>query len=217
MRRRLLALFFSFASPALAQAPATPAPAPTEQAPAPTAPAPTPAAPAPTPAAPAPTKPAPTPAPTGPSLALPQDLPKRPMDETPFPELPREERIRRDIQEDSRFLFQSLITGDVRSVSNELFYPFQLEDKRYATPEELVMAWVKQLRLKRTDLITLYDIEVLPLVEMEKKYGKAPARLGLDLRNEKDLWFAVGNLSGHPAVFIYRPYRDEFRAFAYTD
>lgn len=189
MRRRLLALFFSFASPALAQAPATP----------------TPAAPAPAPMAPAP------------SLALPQDLPKRPMDETPFPELPREERIRRDIQEDSRFLFQSLITGDVRSVSNELFYPFQLEDKRYATPEELVMAWVKQLRLKRTDLITLYDIEVLPLVEMEKKYGKAPARLGLDLRNEKDLWFAVGNLSGHPAVFIYRPYRDEFRAFAYTD
>lgn len=210
MRRWSLALFFSFASPALAQAPATPPPAPTEQAPAP-APA------APTPAAPAPTKPAPTPMPSGPSLALPQDLPKRPMDETPFPELPREERIRRDIQEDSRFLFQSLITGDARSVSNELFYPFQLEDKRYATPEELVMAWVKQLRLKRTDLITLYDIEVLPLAEMEKKYGKAPARLALDLRNEKDLWFAVGNLSGHPAVFIYRPYRDEFRAFAYTD
>ncbi len=133
------------------------------------------------------------------------------------PQLSRAELIRRDIQDDARFLFQSLITGDVRSASNELFYPFQLEDKRYATPEELVVAWVKQLRLKRTDLITLYDIEVLPLAEMEKKYGKAPTRLGMDLRNEKDLWAAVGNLSGRPGIFLFRPYRDEYRAFAYTD
>lgn len=133
------------------------------------------------------------------------------------PQPTREELIRRDIQDDARFLFQSLITGDVRSASNELFYPFQLEDKRFASAEELVAAWVKQLRLKRTDLVTLYDIEVLPLAEMEKKYGKAPARLGMDLRNEKDLWAAVGNLSGRPGIFLFRPYRDEYRAFAYTD
>ena len=134
-----------------------------------------------------------------------------------MPLLSAVEQARQDIRNDARFLFQSLITGDVRSVSNELFYPFQLEDKRYATPEELVLAWVKQLRARRTDLITLYDIEVLTLEEMEKKYGKPPARLGLDLRGQKDLWAAVGNLSGRPGVFLFRPYRDEFRAFAYTD
>ncbi len=243
MRRWSLALLVSFASHALAQAPAAPTaapeaqapatPAPTAPAPTPSAPAPTPAAPAPTPAAPAPTPAAPTPKPTAPAptpaaptspaspttpqpgkpLVTPESFP----DPRSVPELPRDEQIRRDILGEARFLFQSLITGDVRSVSNELFYPFQLEDKRYATAEELVAAWVKQLRAKRTDLVTLYDIEVLPLAEMEKKYGKAPARLGMDLRNEKDLWAAVGNLSGRPGVFLFRPYRDEFRAFAYTD
>ncbi|NMO23547.1 hypothetical protein HPC49_52945 [Pyxidicoccus fallax] len=128
-----------------------------------------------------------------------------------------DEQTRQDIQMSARFLFQSLLTGDARGVANELIYPFQLEDKRYATPEELVVAWVKQLRLKRTDLVTLYDVEVLRLEDMEKKYGKAPARLGLDLRNQKDIWAAVGNLSGRPGVFLFRPYRDEFRAFVYTD
>lgn len=251
MRRWSLALIFSFASPALAQDSAAPAP-PEAAAPAPetpAAPAPTPAAEAPTPAAeapaseapatpaptrpapkrrtpaarppasPAPTPPAPVPTPAAPTAPAPTPAPQL-ADRPPLPEAPtlsREEQSRRDIQEDARFLFQSLLTGDVRSAATELMYPFQLEEKRYATPEELVVAWVKQLRSKRTDLITLYDIEVLPLAELEKKYGKAPARLGLDLRNEKDVWGAVGNLSGRPAVFLYRPYRDEFRAFAYTD
>ncbi|AKQ66647.1 hypothetical protein A176_003559 [Myxococcus hansupus] len=142
------------------------------------------------------------------------------MKREPLPEEPKlslEERIQRDIQADARFVFQSLLTGDVRTISNELLYPFALEAERYATPEELVSAWVKQLRMKRTDLITLYDIEVMPLEAMEKKYGKAPARLALDVRNPKEVWTAVGNLSGRPAVLVYRQYRDEFRAFAYTD
>lgn len=162
---------------------------------------------------------APTPPPAD---ALPIDLPPGLADfkRDPIPEAPvlsPEEQIRRDIQADARFIFQSLLTGDVRTVSNELLYPFSLEAERYATPEELVAAWVKHLRLKRTDLITLYDVEVMPLEAMEKKYGKPPARLGLDLRSPKDVWTAVGNLSGRPAVIVYRRYRDEFRAFAYTD
>ncbi|WP_255208498.1 hypothetical protein, partial [Myxococcus sp. AM009] len=165
------------------------------------------------------TRAAPTPPHAGaPPVNLPAgilDLQREPVPDTP--PLSPEEQIHRDIQADARFLFQSLLTGDVRTASNELLYPFSLEAERYATPEELVSAWVKQLRLKRTDLITLYDVEVMPLEAMEKKYGKAPARLGLDLRNPKDVWTAVGNLSGRPAVLVYRQYRDEFRAFAYTD
>jgi hypothetical protein len=134
------------------------------------------------------------------------------------PEVPAAEQKRRDMQNDARFLFQCLLTGDVRSAANELFYPFQLEDKRYTTPEELVAAWVKQLRLKRTDLITLYDIEVIPLEELEKRHGKSPVRLGMDLRGQKDLWAAIGNLSGRAAIFLFRPFgEDEYRAFAYTD
>jgi len=162
---------------------------------------------------------APTPPPAGsPPAGLPPgilDLKREPVPDTPA--LSPEEQIRRDIQADARFLFQNLLTGDVRTASNEVLYPFSLESERYATPEELVAAWVRQLRLKRTDLVTLYDIEVMPLDAMEKKYGKAPARLGLDLRNPKEIWTAVGNLSGRAAVLVYRRYRDEFRAFAYTD
>ncbi|RKG78267.1 hypothetical protein D7W79_13215, partial [Corallococcus exercitus] len=122
------------------------------------------------------------------------------------------------IHNEARFLFQSLLTGDVRNASAELSYPFQLEDKRFSTPDELVQAWVKQLRARRTDLVTLYDIEVLPIAEMEKKYGKPPARLGLDPRALKDTWAAVGNLSGHAAIFLFRGSPDlSWHAFAYTD
>ncbi|RKH56848.1 hypothetical protein D7X96_38935, partial [Corallococcus interemptor] len=134
-------------------------------------------------------------------------------------ELTPETLTRTLIRNEARFLFQSLLTGDVRSASAELTYPFQLEDKRFNTPEELVQAWVKQLRARRTDLVTLYDIEVLPMAEMEKKYGKPPARLGLDPRALKDTWAAVGNLSGHAAIFLFRgnPTNLSWHAFAYTD
>jgi hypothetical protein len=184
---------------------------------APTAPAPAPRARKPTPA-PAPASPA-APAEQPALPELPPGSPTLPPEAWPSnqPELTVEERTRRDIQYSARFLFQTLLNGDVRTTANELFYPFQLEDKRYAAPEELVVAWLKQLRRKRTDLVTLYDIEVLRLEDLEKKHGKPPARLGLDLRKEKDIWVAVGNLSGRPGIFLFRPYRDEFRAFAYTD
>ncbi|WP_408890183.1 hypothetical protein ACJ2CR_03780 [Myxococcus faecalis] len=170
------------------------------------------------PVAPAPAQKPTTAPPTAaaPVPAMPTNL-QAGLDTAPPPPTSAEELKRQDIQTSARVLFQFLLTGDVRSTANELFYPFQLEDKRYATPEELVAAWVKQLRVKRTDLISLYDVEVLTLEAMEKKYGKAPARLGLDLRNAKDIWVAVGNLSGRAAVLVYRPYGEEHRAFAYTD
>jgi len=225
MRRWSLALLVSLATPALAQAPAAPTTpeSPAAQAPAAEAPAaPAPAAPAPAaPArarAPAARAPAAAPAPAAPAPVAPSPDSRDAVPVASAPEVPAAEQKRRDIQSDARFLFQSLLTGDVRSAANELFYPFQLEDRRYTTPEELVVAWVKQLRLKRTDLITLYDIEVIPLEELEKRHGKSPVRLGMDLRGQKDLWAAIGNLSGHAAIFLFRPYGDdEYRAFAYTD
>ncbi|MFP2902215.1 hypothetical protein ACLEQD_38810, partial [Corallococcus sp. 4LFB] len=173
-------------------------------------------APAPTPAA---TPTARPPTPPTPSTAGTVDLGKlregsRPSEE----DLTPEGLARAVIHNEARFLFQSLLTGDVRNASVELSYPFQLEDKRFSTPDELVQAWVKQLRARRTDLITLYDIEVLPIAEMEKKYGKPPARLGLDPRALKDTWAAVGNLSGHAAIFLFRGSPDlSWHAFAYTD
>jgi hypothetical protein len=198
MRRWSLALLLSLASPALAQ---TPDPAPEGAAPAPAAtppPAKPPAAPAPRPAPP---PPAPAPAaPAAPEAAG------------------SEQELRNRVKTEARAIFENVLMGDVRSFAEELLYPFQLEDKRYATAPELVTAWVKQLRQKRTDLVTLYGIEVLSLAEMEKKYGKAPARLGLGALKEPELYAAVANLSGHPAILLFRaPKEGVPHAFAYTD
>jgi hypothetical protein len=132
--------------------------------------------------------------------------------------LTAEEYMRKQIKTEARYIFENLLSGDARGAVNNVSLPFQLEDKRYGTPEELVAAWVKQLRQKRTDLITLYDIEVLSLAEMEKKYGKAPARLGLGTLKDPDIYAAVGNLSGHAAVLLFRaPKGSDPAPFAYTD
>jgi hypothetical protein len=125
---------------------------------------------------------------------------------------------RKRVKQEARGIFENLLTGDARRAASEFLYPFQLEDKRYLTPEDLVSAWVKQLRAKRTDLVTLYDIEVLSMAEMEKKYGKPPSRLGFGALKEPDLYAAVGNLSGHAAILLFRaPKGTAPKAFAYTD
>jgi len=238
MRRLSLVLLLSTASPALAQeaqeaaaappaesAPKAPEPAPaaesapaTESAPAaapaekparrsrapkqeaaPESPPPAPAAQAPAPVA---APPAQAPAPVPAALAA----------------LDPETSKREDVREEARYLLSSLLSGDVRSIAPSLSYPFQLEERRFDTPESLVVTWIKQLRQKRTDLITLYDIEVLPYAELEKKYGKPPARLGAVVpRGSGDVYAAVANLSGRAAIILYRDTVEGWSAFAYTD
>jgi hypothetical protein len=105
----------------------------------------------------------------------------------------------------------------VRGAIPLLAFPFQLEERRFDVPEALIAAWVKQLRQKRIDLITLYDVEVLSLAELEQKYGKPPARLGAFVPRGVEVYAAVANLSGRAAVVLYRETPEGWRAFAYTD
>jgi hypothetical protein len=216
MRRWSLLLLLS-AAPALSQenppTEAPPAQAPAAQAPASDAPAsdaPRPSrrrsrtrseapAPAPTPA------PSPTPTPT-PAEEVPEP---RPMSRTGS----EPEHIRKSAHQ----LVDSLLAGDVRGSVGYLAFPFQLEERRFDAPEPLVATWVKELRNKRTDLVTLYDIEVLPYAELERKYGKPPARLGAIIPRGTEVYAAVANLSGHAAVILYRQTEDGWKAFAYTD
>jgi hypothetical protein len=121
------------------------------------------------------------------------------------------------IRREAHFLIDYLLTGDVRGAAGHLTYPFQLEERRFDAPEPLVATWVKELRNKRTDLVTLYDIEVLSYAELEKKYGKPPARLGAIIPRGTEVYAAVANLSGHAAVILYRQAEEGWRAFAYTD
>ena len=113
--------------------------------------------------------------------------------------------------------FALLLTGDVRALSHRLDLPFQLEGRRFTDNEALVTEWVHSLRQRRTDLVTLYDLEVLTPDEMERKHGAPPKRLGtLDYRTP-NTYVAVANLSGHAAVAVFRISQGSVKAVAYTD
>jgi hypothetical protein len=104
----------------------------------------------------------------------------------------------------AREFFSLLLAGDARRVVTLCGYPFQLEDRRLASADELFGELLKNLRSKRTDLLTLYDVEMLTPADMEKKYGKPPARLR-DLQwHGQHTWIAVGNVSGHAAVAVVK-------------
>ncbi len=219
-------------------APAEAAPAPAEAAPAPaeaTPPAPQPArqapAPKPTQAAPTPTPApqAPAPTPVKPPAATSQPAPAAPVPPpavaapapVPTPPPPAQpatpDALRDSLRTEARYLFTYLLSGDVRGAIPLLTFPFQLEERRFDAPEALIASWVKQLRQKRIDLITLYDVEVLSLAELEQKYGKPPARLGAFVPRGIEVYAAVANLSGRPAVVLYRQTPEGWHAFAYTD
>lgn len=214
MRRWSLVLLLSVASAALAQQAPPTAPAPA---------VPPPAAPA-APAAPPPSGP-PTPGKAATSAKREPTLTLPPMP-TPDPKTGLAPGMYPNLEDNStaglvrveaRNLFKHLLNGDVRGGADDFVFPFQLEDKKFETPEALVTAWIKQLRNKRLDLITLYDIEVLPYAEMEKKYGKPPARLGALVPRGAEVYVAVANLSGHAACVLYRQVGADWRPFAYTD
>ena len=55
--------------------------------------------------------------------------------------------------------------------------PFQLEEHRITGGEELMQAWLKELHQKRTDLFTLYGIEVLTVVWAVAELLPAPGAI----------------------------------------
>jgi len=132
----------------------------------------------------------------------PQSDPAGPKFEAPLPyaELSEPEQV----MWNARNFFNDLIAGDARGIVLASGYPFYLEDRRLELPEELHDEWLKNLRSKRTDLLTLYDIEILTPAEMEKKYGKPPARLKDIPWKTGKTYLAVGNLSGHACVAVFR-------------
>jgi len=139
--------------------------------------------------------------------------------ETPLPEvknfvtLPEADQAKYFARE----FFSTLLAGDARRVVSTCGFPFQLEDRRLANPEELFGELLKNLRSKRTDLLTLYDVEVLTPTEMEKKYGKPPSRLGSLHWQGQHTWLAVANLSGHAAIAVLHSDGPRWSVIGYHD
>lgn len=105
----------------------------------------------------------------------------------------------------ARHFFNDLIAADTPGMLAHCGLPFMLEDRRIDRADELRADWARSLRAKRTDLLVLYDIELLTPAEMEKKYGPPPRRLSSWSWRAPNAFVAVANLSGHAAVLLLRP------------
>lgn len=117
----------------------------------------------------------------------------------------------------ARAFFDHLLAAETRKLVEHSAFPFQLEDRRLATPEEALNEWQRQLGDKRTDLLTLYGIELLTPAEMEKKYGKPPARLASFPWRGHGTFLAVANLSGRAAVAVLRDRGEGYLVVGYHD
>lgn len=127
------------------------------------------------------------------------------------------ERDKEMVAELARNYFTAILLGEPRSLIELSALPFFLEDKKLDSEDEFIQGWQKALR-KNTTALTLYGIEVLNAAEMEKKYGKPPARLATFPWKKQATYMAVGNVSGRAAVVIFLKTPDEnFAAIGYHD
>jgi hypothetical protein len=114
-------------------------------------------------------------------------------------------------------IFTSVLLTDARGVVERSAFPFFLEGTRFDQPDPLFQEWLKHLRAKRTDLMTLYGIEVFTPEQMVQKYGKPPARLALPLQGPGKTYVAVANLSGRAAIAVMREEGNRWRMVGYHD
>jgi hypothetical protein len=102
----------------------------------------------------------------------------------------------------ARGFFLDLIAAETGKLVARSGYPFFMETRRIDRPDDLRTQWGKSLRSRRTDLLKLYSVEVFLPADMEKKYGKPPARLSAWNWRSPNTYVAVGNLSGHATVLL---------------
>jgi hypothetical protein len=127
-------------------------------------------------------------------------LPPNSFELSKYVELPEREQVMLIV----RYFFQAMGNADNSQLISVCGLPFFLEDKRVEKSDDLKMDWNRSLRGKRTDLGTLYGIDVFTRAEMEAKFGKPPARLSRwDFKATK-AFFAVANVSGFAHVVMLK-------------
>ena len=140
-------------------------------------------------------------------------LPPVDMDLEKYAELPAVDQARVS----ARHFFTDLINADPTAILAHCGFPFMLEDRRVDRPDELRADWVKSLHSKRTDLLKLYDLEVLTPQEMVKKFGAPPRRLSSWGFRAPNTFVGVANLSGHAAVVVLKQVGAAWQVVAYHD
>jgi hypothetical protein len=117
----------------------------------------------------------------------------------------------------ARGFFNDVIHGDATELVARSGFPFFMESRRVDRSDDLLSAWSRSLRTRRTDLLKLYSVEVMTPAEMEKKYGKPPARLAQWPLKSPNTFVAVGNLSGHATIVLLRQAGAAWQVVAFHD
>lgn len=117
----------------------------------------------------------------------------------------------------ARDFLNELLAGNASGAAAHCGTPFMMEDHRYDKAEEVRAEWARHLRSKRTDLLSIYDVEVLTPAEMEKKYGKPPQRLASWNWRGSGVMVVVANMSGRAAVLLMRQFGAVWQVVGYHD
>jgi len=111
-----------------------------------------------------------------------------------------------------------MIAGDARSLVDVSSVPFYFEGTRLNDRDAVFASWLRAVREKRVDLLTLYGMELYTPDAMEKKYGKPPARLSALPWRGPGTWIAVANVSGRARVLVLKKVAEmDVRVVGYTD
>lgn len=129
---------------------------------------------------------------------------------------PSEEEIAEVTTEAQRF-FSRLLAADGRALVAQSAFPFHLEARRVDGPEDLLQEWLRHLRTKRTDLLTVRGLEVLTPAQMERKYGRPPPRLASFPWRFSRTYLAVADLSGRAAIAVFRAAGAQWKVIGYHD
>ena len=117
----------------------------------------------------------------------------------------------------ARDFLGELFAGNASGAAAHCGVPFMMEEHRYDKPEEVRAEWARHLRSKRTDLLSLYDVEVLTPTEMEKKYGRPPQRLSSWNWRGAGVLVVVANVSGRASVLLMRQFGAVWQVVGYHD
>ncbi len=117
----------------------------------------------------------------------------------------------------ARDFLTDVLAGNASGAAAKCGVPFVMEDHRIDHAEDLRTEWARHLRSKRTDLMSVYDIEVLTPADMEKKYGKAPQRLQSWNWRSSGTLFAVANVSGRASVMLMKQFGAVWQVVGYHD
>jgi hypothetical protein len=113
--------------------------------------------------------------------------------------------------------FNALVKHDLEGMRPYFRSETWLEGQRFGSPGSAMAAWAQVLDSRRGIEYRLYNLEIFTPEQMEKRYGKPPARLTqLPWRGPRT-FIAVANLSGRAAIAVFRVEGEAITLAGFTD